>query len=396
MASRARPKQRRSERQGCLPDHRTQPDRHTERMRRELALHDQRRQRDDIPDRKTEHHAADVERLRSVRHRQHQRQSRGLRCEAGSRCDALIDPVDHRSECEPPGCRRDRGGGDGNSGAVAAKVGQQERDLVHDEADLRRQRQGKRQRDAPEMQTSQHLPRRDACPVPAAACSRTATRPTPNITIGSRIASVAGTSSSTACSSPMRCTNATSNGVMVKPPALAPFSARLSARPRLRSNQYASVMAIAVMVVAGPADRHHDAADIELPRRLRAAQADHAEPENDRARCEQQTRAKQLDGTVHAREQHRAGEVIDRGRRGDQRGRPAACLVQVGEVDRLAVEAEAPGEDGSAEAGQHNGPAAAKFARWSFGGCGDNDLAHVPQAGMRRAMPQTIPDGGFG
>ena len=48
----------------------------------------------------------------------------------------------------------------------------------------------------------------------------------------------------------MRCTSRTSNGVTVKPPALAPFSARLSARPRLRSNQYANVVAIAVVVVA--------------------------------------------------------------------------------------------------------------------------------------------------
>ena len=47
----------------------------------------------------------------------------------------------------------------------------------------------------------------------------------------------------------MRCTRRTSNGAMVKPPALAPVSARLSARPRRRSNQYAKVIAIAVVVV---------------------------------------------------------------------------------------------------------------------------------------------------
>ena len=37
---------------------------------------------------------------------------------------------------------------------------------------------------------------------------------------------------------------------MVKPPALAPFSARLIARPRRWSNHCASVVAIAVVVVA--------------------------------------------------------------------------------------------------------------------------------------------------
>ena len=39
------------------------------------------------------------------------------------------------------------------------------------------------------------------------------------------------------------------NGAIVKPPVDAPFSASVNANPRRRSNQYESVVAIAVTVV---------------------------------------------------------------------------------------------------------------------------------------------------
>ena len=92
-----------------------------------------------------------------IRQHQHQAQAQRLRCEAGGRGDALVQPVDHRREGEPSRRRRDRGRRDGDAGAVAAEMRQQERHLVHDEADLRRERQCERQRDGPEVQAAQRL-----------------------------------------------------------------------------------------------------------------------------------------------------------------------------------------------------------------------------------------------
>ena len=56
---------------------------------------------------------------------------------------------------------------------------------------------------------------------------------------------------------------------------------------------------------------------------------------------------------MHIGQQHGARQVVDGRRGGDQRRRPAVRAVQFREIDGLAVEAEAPGEGGNAEAGEH-------------------------------------------
>ena len=52
-------------------------------------------------------------------------------------------------------------------------------------------------------------------------------------------------------------------GATANPPTLAPVGARLSARPRWRSNQCAKIVEIAVELI--PAQPHDEVAWIELP-----------------------------------------------------------------------------------------------------------------------------------
>jgi hypothetical protein len=68
-------------------------------------------------------------------------------------------------------------------------------------------------------------------------------------TTGSTIASPTSATAGTATVKPIEWLSATSSGAMVKPAALAPFSARLIARPRRRSNHSDSVVAMATVVV---------------------------------------------------------------------------------------------------------------------------------------------------
>jgi hypothetical protein len=51
--------------------------------------------------------------------------------------------------------------------------------------------------------------------------------------------------------------------------------------------------------------------------------------------------------------------------------------MQFGEIDRLAVEAEAPGEGCDAEAGQYDRPAGTEFAQGCGGKRQGGGLAHV-------------------
>ena len=149
-------------------------------------------------------------------------------------------------------------------------------------------------------------------------------------------------------------------------------------------------MAIAVVVVAAQPTAITMLHKIELPRRLHAAQPDRADRHDRDAAGQQQPRAQHLDRAMHARQQHGAGQIVHRGRRCDQRGWPATRRVQVGEIDRLAIEAEAPGECGGAEAGQHDGPALAEFARRGLRWMGRSQVRSCPQAVMQRAAEQTI------
>ena len=73
-----------------------------------------------------------------------------------------MQPIDQRRHREPPGRGGEGGGGDHVAGTLGAEMRQQERHLVHDEADLRGERQGERQRDAPDMRAAQQHPWRVA------------------------------------------------------------------------------------------------------------------------------------------------------------------------------------------------------------------------------------------
>src|SRR5215471_6452830 len=83
----------------------------------------------------------------------------------------------------------------------------------------------------------------------AGALLRGEYRSMPSITSGTRSAAKASAVSATAAARPWRWLRAASTGVTRKPAALAPFSAKLIASPRFRSNHNASTVEIAAIVV---------------------------------------------------------------------------------------------------------------------------------------------------
>ncbi|GCC49359.1 hypothetical protein chiPu_0033561, partial [Chiloscyllium punctatum] len=107
----------------------------------------------------------------------------------------------------------------------------------------------------------------------------------------------------------------------------------------------------------GPADRQQRVGEIELPRLAHLADRDRRDRHREGAGDQAAARAERLDRLADEGDQ-RGTEQIEEGRAGrDQRGRPAVLLVQLGDIDALAVEAETPAEGRQQEADGDDAPA---------------------------------------
>ena len=108
---------------------------------------------------------------------------------------------------------------------------------------------------------------------------------------------------------------------------------------------------------AGPTAGEYGIGEVKLPRRVDLADADGGQRGRAGPRDQAIARAEFPHPLRDEDHDHRAEQIEERGGAGHQRGRPAICAVQFGEIDALAVEAECPAEGGDQEADGDDAPA---------------------------------------
>ena len=108
---------------------------------------------------------------------------------------------------------------------------------------------------------------------------------------------------------------------------------------------------------AGPAAGEQHVDGIKLPHGMDLPQQDRRQPEAGHAGDQAVAGAEHPHRVADEGNQQGAGEIEHRGRGRNPRCRPAVNAAQLGEVDALAVEAEAPADGGDQEADRDDAPA---------------------------------------
>jgi hypothetical protein len=110
-------------------------------------------------------------------------------------------------------------------------------------------------------------------------------------------------------------------------------------------------------VHGGGAHRHQQVYEIKLPKLGDDGEQRHRAAEAASAGQHHRAGAELCDGIADEHHQRRGEQVEAGDGGGNQRVRPAMQPVQLGEIDAVAVEAEAPAEHRRQIAGQHHAPA---------------------------------------
>ena len=336
------------------------PSTSAERGRRELALHDQRGQRDDVADREAVGRAADQQQRRC-------RASASWQNSAAAWLNIEPDEIQRgssRSTTMPSVSRPVTANTviTETESAACARPDQRlhERDLVHDEGDLRDRAPA---RTGPTRSRTAGCAARRAASTTArrmASAPARGLRPAPTaMTTGTRMTTITAAAISIAVGEAGRRRSArTSSGATTMPPKLAPLSASEIASPRLRANHWL----ISVGMVTRPSpSQPNDIAEVrrvDLPGLARESRAARARPPSAATPNSTKRRAPKR-ASAFAGEDHQHGvEQIGRGAGArDQRGRPAVQPRQFGEIDAVAVEPEAPARERHQEARDNHAPA---------------------------------------
>jgi hypothetical protein len=105
------------------------------------------------------------------------------------------------------------------------------------------------------------------------------------------------------------------------------------------------------------ADRQHQIDEVELPGPCDEAEQHDGAAHQAGADQHHAPRSEPGNGVADEHDQRGAEQVVGRRGAGDQRGRPAVQAMQLGEIDAMTVEPEAPREDRDDEARGDHAPA---------------------------------------
>ena len=108
---------------------------------------------------------------------------------------------------------------------------------------------------------------------------------------------------------------------------------------------------------AGPGEREQRVGGVELPGRTRLSDRDRRRGKRKQASQQTVARTEPPDRFGHEDHDQGAEQIEERRRARDQRGRPAARAMQLGEIDGLPIEAEAPAEGRDQKADGDDPPA---------------------------------------
>ena len=138
---------------------------------------------------------------------------------------------------------------------------------------------------------------------------------------------------------------------------------------------------------AGPADRHQRIGEIELPGRLHQCQQHGRRAERRQPAQDQRPQPDAGEQIVGEDDEHGGQEKREGAGRGHQRARPAMGALELGEIDALAIEAEAEHEEGHQETGQHDAPAAVMQRGFVNARCGNHQSSNRPNGTARAIVP---------